>query len=408
MSKNKKHYYPEANQNVDFSKMEEEVLKFWNENNIFEKSIEQRENKDKNKEEEFVFYDGPPFANGLPHYGHLLTGYTKDAFARYQTMNGKKVDRRFGWDCHGLPAEMGVEKESGISGKQAIEEYGIKNFNNLCKESVLRYTNEWKSYVARMGRWVDFDGGYKTMDNTYMESVIWVFKQLYDKGLLYEDFRVMPYSWMCQTPLSNFETTMDNSYRERADKAITVKFEIDFENSLSGSKSEKMLDELREKVKQDSHKENTKLYLLAWTTTPWTLPSNLALTVGLDINYVLIKKDGEYYILGKDTLPKYSKDLNNGEEGKFEILANFKGNDMIGWKYKPLFPYLLKLQEVQNSQNVYTIIHADFVTTTDGTGIVHTAPGFGEDDQNACKQFGIPTICPVDEKGCFDTKIFEE
>ena len=182
----KKKYYPDADQNLNFAKMEEGILDFWNKNKIFEESIDIRKNG-----EEFVFYDGPPFANGLPHYGHMLAGYIKDTFARYQTMKGKKVERVFGWDCHGLPAEMGVEKETGISGRKAIEEYGIDKFNDLCKSSVMKYVNEWKHYVNRTGRWVDFDNGYKTMDLKYMESVIWVFKQLYDKGLLYEDFRVI-------------------------------------------------------------------------------------------------------------------------------------------------------------------------------------------------------------------------
>ena len=272
----KQKYYPDVEQNLNFAKMEEEILEFWNKNQVFEKSIDIRDNGD-----EFVFYDGPPFATGLPHQGHLIANYTKDTFARYKTMKGKRVERVFGWDCHGLPAEMGVEKQSGISGRKAIEDYGIDKFNDLCKNFVLKYVNEWKHYVNRSGRWVDFDNGYKTMNLNYMESVMWVFKQLYDKGLLYEDFRVMPYSWTCQTPLSNFETKQDNSYRERADKAITVKF--------------KLTDEAVEKLKGKLNEKNIILNykflilnFLAWTTTPWTLPSNLALTINKENDYVLI------------------------------------------------------------------------------------------------------------------------
>lgn len=382
----KKQYYPKANQNPSFSKIEEDVLKFWEDSNVFEESIKIRESGDKTEnKDEFVFYDGPPFANGLPHYGHLLAGYIKDTYARYQTQNGKKVERRFGWDCHGLPAEMGVEKESGVSGKVAIEEFGVGKFNELCRSSVVKYTSEWKDYVSRAGRWVDFDGGYKTMDLNYMESVIWVFKQLYDKGLLYEDYRVMPYSWKCQTPLSNFETKMDNSYRERADKAITVKFKLE-EVPL---------------FIRDNHPEVKEIKVLAWTTTPWTLPSNLALTVGEEIEYVLVKKDDEHLIIGEDLLKKHKKELAIDEEGNFDIVSRFKGEKLLSLKYEPLLPYLKDLEEVKNSARAFTIIGGDFVTTEDGTGIVHTASGFGEDDQRVCKAHGIPTVCPVDDAGNF-------
>jgi len=399
-----KKYYPQPQQTPDFAQIEESVLKFWEDEKVFEESLRIREDgDDKNCDKEFVFYDGPPFANGLPHYGHLLAGYIKDTFARYKTMQGKKVDRRFGWDCHGLPAEMGIEKETGISGRKAIEGYGIEKFNNHCRESVLRYSQEWKDYVIRAGRWVDFDGGYKTMDLNYMESVIWVFKELYKKGLLYEDFRVMPYSWKCQTPLSNFETTMDNSYRERADKAVTVKFE---------------LEEVPEFILEVCP-EIKSVKVLAWTTTPWTLPSNLALTIGEDIYYSVLKiNNDECYILSLPAVlkyfPDYASPCGSGtvedliDEEKAKKLANqfsIKGSQLIGLKYKPLFPYLTKLKEVQGSEKSYTIIAGDFVTTEDGTGIVHTAPGFGEDDQLACKKVGIPTVCPVDDAGCFTSVV---
>jgi len=213
-------FYTKINPNPDFAKLEQEIQKFWLENMVFEESVKQFNNNNKN----FVFYDGPPFANGLPHYGHLLTGFVKDIFARYQTQIGNKAERRFGWDTHGLPVEMEVEKELSVSGRVAIEEYGIDKFNQACSNSVMKYQSEWKDYVLRQGRWVDFDNSYKTMDLNYMESVLWAFKELYKKGYLYEDLRVMPYSWACQTPLSNFETRLDNSYREKESKAVTVKF----------------------------------------------------------------------------------------------------------------------------------------------------------------------------------------
>jgi isoleucyl-tRNA synthetase len=367
----KQKYYPDLEQNLELSKMEEKILEFWNKNNIFEKSIKQRDDN-----ADYVFYDGPPFATGLPHQGHLIANYTKDSFARYHTMLGKKVERVFGWDCHGLPAEMGVEKETKISGRKAIEDYGIEKFNNLCRQYVQRYVDEWKYYVNRSGRWVDFDNGYKTMDLKYMESTLWVFKQLYDKGLVYEDFRVMPYSWTCQTPLSNFETKQDNSYREKADKAVTVKFEI----------CEKFFD------------GRTDVFALAWTTTPWTLPSNLALAVNKDVDYVMVAVENpkkQYLILGKDALQKYKKEIQG------EVIEEFKGERLLGVHYKPLFDYLTDLKDVQNSNNAYSILHGDFVSTADGVGIVHMAPGFGEDDNVVCKKAGIPTICPVDDAGKF-------
>ncbi len=403
----KKSHYPEANQNLDFAKMEEEILRFWQAEKIFEKSVEIRNfsaeidednvspvlepcalkdhascRHKKEERPEFVFYDGPPFANGLPHYGHLLTGFIKDIFARYQTMQGKKVERRFGWDTHGLPVEMETEKEltakegKQISGQIAIQEYGIEKFNNACRESVMRYADDWENYVTRQGRFVDFKNSYKTMDVNYMESVIWAFKELFDKGLLYEDFRVVPYSWACQTPLSNFETRMDNSYRQKASKAVTVKFELEKTPEFLDAKS---------------------VSLVAWTTTPWTLPSNLGLAVGKEIDYAAIKKGDEILILAEGLLEKFAKDFSD-----FEKVANLKGSELVGLKYKPLFPYL-----VEKTKNSYQILHGDFVTTEEGTGIVHLAPGFGEDDQLLCKANGIPTLCPVDEGGKFNSEIFD-
>ena len=389
---NKKKYYPEANNNITNKELEEGVLKFWEEDKTFEKSINNRD-----KREEFTFYDGPPFANGLPHYGHLLASYIKDTIARYQTMKGKKVLRQFGWDCHGLPAEMNAEKGLGISGRKAVEAYGIDKFNEFCKKDAMRYVNEWKQYITRCGRWVDFDNGYKTMNLNYMESVIHVFKTLYEKGLLYEDFRVMPYSWKCQTPLSNSEAKMDNSYRERADKAVTVKFKL----------KKECLEEFQKRIGIFNFQFSIfNFYVLAWTTTPWTLPSNLALTVNKNFDYLLIKfpQNDDYAIIGKSLLSKYKKELADAE-GNFNIVAEFKGEKLLGLHYEPLLPYLKDLQEVKESENAFSIIHGDFVTTEDGTGIVHTAPGFGEDDNNVCKPMGIPTVCPVDDGGCFTSVV---
>ncbi len=395
----KQKYYPEANQNLDFAKMEEEILRFWFDQKIFEKSVESRNFSNDLDEDnvspilnpcalkdhtncrheapstkhEFVFYDGPPFANGLPHYGHLLTGFIKDLVARYQTMKGKKVERRFGWDTHGLPVEMEVEKELGVSGQIAIQEYGIEKFNDSCRKSVMKYADDWENYVTRQGRFVDFKNSYKTMDLSYMESVIWAFNQLFEKGLLYEDFRVVPYSWACQTPLSNFETRMDNSYRQKASKAVTVKFEL--ENSPFGERTS----------------------MVAWTTTPWTLPSNLGLAVGKNIDYAVLKKGDEFLILADGLVEKFAKDF-----GDFEKIKTVKGADLVGLKYKPLFPYL-----VEKTKNSFVVLHGDFVSTEEGTGIVHLAPGFGEDDQLLCKANGIPTLCPVDEGGKFTSEIFD-
>ena len=383
---NLKNSYPNPNQNFNLAKIEEDILDFWNKNNIFEKSINNRSNNN-----DFVFYDGPPFANGLPHYGHLLTGFIKDIFARYQTMKGSKVERRFGWDTHGLPVEMETEKELSsqenkkISGQIAIQEYGIAKFNNACQKSVMKYSNEWEYYVTRQGRFVDFKNSYKTMDVNYMESVIWAFKELYDKGLIYQDLRVVPYSWSCQTPLSNFETRMDNSYRQKTSKAVTVKFIIEQDNSIY-------------------QKYNlNKLSLLAWTTTPWTLPSNLALAVNSKIEYSIVKiNNNEAVIIASKLLDKYQKEFTD-----HQILSNISGQELVNTKYQPLLPYFLENDKVQKSKNAFTVLDAQFVTIEDGTGIVHIAPAFGEDDQILSKANNIPTICPVDEGGKFSNEIFD-
>jgi isoleucyl-tRNA synthetase len=279
-----------------FANIEKKVLAFWQENKIFNLSIGQR-SKDGGYNQEYVFFDGPPFANGLPHYGHLLTGFVKDAFARYHTMLGKKVERRFGWDCHGLPAEMESEKELNISGRNAIKTYGIDKFNQHCKESVMRYTQQWVDYVNRQARWVDFQRGYKTMDVDYIESVMWAFKTLYNKGLLYEDYRVMPYSWKCESTLSNFETRMDNSYRKKTSKSVTVRFELESMPAFI----------------KEAYPEAKRAFLLVWTTTPWTLPSNLALAVNKDMEYAMINKQDSVYILAKDLQEKYEEVISKME-----------------------------------------------------------------------------------------------
>lgn len=365
--------YPEVDPSPSFPKMEEATLASWKKDGTFERSIENRPAGEKGANE-FTFYDGPPFANGLPHFGHILTGYVKDVIPRYQTMKGQRVERRFGWDCHGLPAEMATEKEIGVSGRTQIVEYGIEKFNKHCGDSVQRYTKEWEQFVTRQSRWVDFDDDYKTMDTPYMESVMWAFKELWDKGYIYEGFRVMPYSWAMQTPLSNFETRLDNAYRERQDPALTVRFEL---------------------IPADgADDDNGPMDVLAWTTTPWTLPSNLALAVGKDIEYTIYEQDGRRFVIGTAAHAKYASEL----EGATAV-GTLQGSELVGRKYKPLFPYFAK------HENAFQILSADFVNTDDGTGVVHMAPGFGEDDMETCKEYDIEVVCPVDDGGCFTLKV---
>ena len=275
MTENKK--FPKLNPKPNFSSIEQSVLEIWKRDNTFKESVEKKVN------EEFVFYDGPPFANGLPHYGHLLTGFVKDIIPRFQTMLGKKVDRRFGWDCHGLPAEMESEKELGLSGRAEIINFGVEKFNDHCQTSVMKYTKEWEKSVDRQARWVDFENDYKTMDLSYMESVIWAFKELWKKGLIYEKDRVMPYSWKAETPISNFETRLDDSYREREDPAVTVKIHL---------------------INNENF-QNTSI--LIWTTTPWTLPSNLGIAVNENLDYLLMSNTKEDLIIGEFALKNTKK-----------------------------------------------------------------------------------------------------
>ena len=359
--------YPDVDPQPSFPEIERAVIERWTAERTFQRSVEDRPAG----ENEFVFYDGPPFANGLPHYGHLITSYIKDVIPRYQTLKGRRVERRFGWDCHGLPAEMETEKELGVSGRQQIIDYGIARFNEHCRTSVLKYTREWERYVNRAARWVDFENDYKTLDLTYMESVIWAVKQLHEKGLLYEGYKVMPYSWKAQTPLSLHETRLDDSYRERQDPAITVRFTL---HPMAG--------------------EDMPTDLLAWTTTPWTLPSNLALAVGEDIEYAVFEADGRRFIVGAEARGKFEKEI--GDQGP---VGTVMGRDLVGRTYEPLFPYFAE------TENAFRVLSAEFVNTDEGTGTVHLAPGFGEDDMAACEAAGIGVVCPVDDEGKFTSEV---
>ena len=371
--------YENVDPKVNFSEQEEKILEFWKEKGIFKKSISQREGCD-----EYVFYDGPPFATGLPHFGHFIPSTIKDIIPRYQTMKGKKVERRFGWDCHGLPVENLIEKELGLNSKTDIENYGVANFNEACRDSVLRYVNEWKQTITRLGRWVDFDNDYKTMNPDYMESIWWVMKSLWEKGLLYEGHYILPYCPRCSTVLSNHELAT-GGYKDVHDPAITIRFKV-----VKAGPSI-----------NDDEITNGKTYFLAWTTTPWTLPSNLGLTAGPDIDYVKVKDGDEYYILAQARLGAYYK---NPED--YQIIWTKKGSELLGCKYEPLFPYFASLETNEDgSDGAFRVFNADFVSTEDGTGIVHTAPGFGEDDNKVFKGSGVPTVCPVDNECKFTAEV---
>jgi isoleucyl-tRNA synthetase len=372
-------HYPEIPSQPNYPSIEEEIIKFWDADSTFQTSIDIREGN-----KEIVFYDGPPFANGLPHYGHLLTGFVKDAMPRYFTMRGNKVQRRFGWDCHGLPAETEAEKNLHVVGRNQINSLGVDVFNNYCRTSVMKYVKEWEYYVKRSGRWVDFENDYKTMDMPFMESVIWAFAELHKNGLIYEDYRVLPYCWECETPLSNFETRQDDAYRERLDTAATVLFELTQESV----------------AKLDLLPKGIRTKIGVWTTTPWTLPSNLALAVGRDISYVLVQRDvdtaQEILIIAEARYTQYSDMLENPV-----ILGTVMGHELVSLDYIPLFGYFA------NTQNAFVVLEGDFVSTEEGTGIVHLAPGFGEDDQRVCTENAIPIVCPVDSQGRFEDTIGE-
>ncbi|AUI60507.1 isoleucine--tRNA ligase [Amycolatopsis sp. BJA-103] len=358
-----------------FPESEKRVLAYWEADRTFQASIDARD-PGVNGSNEYVFYDGPPFANGLPHYGHLLTGYVKDLVPRYQTMKGKRVERRFGWDTHGLPAELEAMRQLGITEKAEIDAMGIDVFNDACRESVLRYTGEWQDYVTRQARWVDFDNDYKTLDVKYMESVIWAFKQLWDKGLVYEGYRVLPYCWRDETPLSNHELRMDDDvYASRQDPAVTVGFRLEGnDNELDGT------------------------YLLIWTTTPWTLPSNLATAVHPDVRYVVVEseaQEGKRFLLAEARVASYAREL--GEEPA--VVGHYTGTELLGTRYAPPFPYFA------GHENAHRVLSADYVTTEDGTGIVHIAPAYGEEDKAVTDAVGIVPVTPVDAQGKFDATV---
>lgn len=357
-----------------FPEIEERILRYWDEDGTFQASVANRETGE-NGENEFVFYDGPPFANGLPHYGHLLTGYVKDVVPRYETMRGRRVERRFGWDTHGLPAELEAMSQLGIKTKEEILELGIEDFNAKCRSSVLKYTGEWREYVTRQARWVDFDNDYKTLNPPYMESVIWAFKQLYDKGLVYEGFRVLPYCWNDQTPLSNHELRMDDDvYKNRQDPSVTLGFRLE-----------------------------TGELALVWTTTPWTVPSNLAMAVNPEVDYVVVESEftgrTERYVIAEARLAAHTREL--GEEAAERVVERLKGSDLVGRRYTPPFSYF------KGHDKSHVILPAGYVTVEDGTGIVHIAAAFGEEDKQLTDQYGITPVVPVGADGRFTYPVID-
>ncbi len=382
-----------------FSVMEEEVLNFWEKNKIFEQSLDKE-----SPQGDYIFYDGPPFATGLPHYGHFVASIMKDAVPRYWAMKGYHVDRRWGWDCHGLPVENLAEKEKGLKNRQDIEKLGVDNFNEYCESIVMRYANEWKAIIRRLGRWVDMENDYKTMNPDYMESIWWVFKALWEKNLIYKGYKPMHICPRCGTTLSNFE--VGQGYKDIKDLSATVKFELE---------------------------EEPGTYLLAWTTTPWTLIGNVALAVNKDVDYIKVRikkiegnlkiniKEGETYIFAKELTEKiWGGNLGVIEESKtgdkvinlpnginifFEEVANFYGKELVGKKYKPLFNYYSSDKNLENKENGWKIYAEDFVTTEEGTGIVHIAPAFGEDDMNLGQKYDLPFIQHVDMFGKFKPEV---
>ncbi|MFP6836109.1 MAG: isoleucine--tRNA ligase, partial [Pseudomonadales bacterium] len=343
-----------------FVDMEHQILEFWEEDQVFQQTLENTREK-----KPYIFYDGPPFATGLPHHGHIVASTIKDIVPRYWTMKGRHVLRRFGWDCHGLPIEHEIDKQLNMSAQQAVEEMGVAGYNRQCRAIVQRYVGEWRHTITRLGRWVDFDDDYKTMDSFYMESLWWVFKQLWDQGLIYQGVKVMPVSTALGTPLSNFEA--NQNYMDVQDPAITVLFKL---------------------VDEDA-------YLAAWTTTPWTLPSNLAMCVGPDIEYVKVHDPqiGADIYLAADRV---------GDFGDFEIRSTLKGRDLVGRSYEPLFPYFADEAE----RGGFVVVMDEYVTTESGTGMVHQAPAFGEDDHRIAKAAGMQSfVCPVTAYGIFTEEV---
>jgi len=377
----------------DLPGVETDVLAYWAADGTFVASVEARP-AGENGANEFVFYDGPPFANGMPHYGHLLTGFAKDVVPRYQTMRGRRVERRFGWDTHGLPAELEAERVLGITTKSQIEEMGIAAFNDACRASVMEYADVWREYVTRQARWVDFDNDYKTLDPGFMESVIWAFKRLYDQGLAYSGYRVLPYCWHDQTPLSNHELGMDaDVYADRQDRTVTVTFPFVGEAAQAAGL--------------------TGVKALAWTTTPWTLPTNEALAVGADVDYVVVPAgidgtragDGSF-LLAQALLAAHAKDLGyeSADAAAAAVTRTLTGAELAGLRYTPLFESFTDVEQWGTAE-AWQVLVGDFVTTDDGTGIVHLAPAYGEVDKDACDAAGIPTIVSVDAGGVFTSAV---
>lgn len=376
MDPSKKRYQP-VDTKTPLAKQEESILAFWKKECIFETTIGKDIGGEKAQSYAtrplYSFYDGPPFATGLPHYGHLLAGTIKDVIPRYKTMKGYLVPRRFGWDCHGLPVENEIEKSQGLSGASSIEEFGIARFNEECRKIVLRYTEEWKSIVERFGRWVDFTETYKTMDKTFMESVWWVFASLWKKGLVYKGYKVMPFSTKLGTPLSNFEAS--ENYKDVNDPSVVIKVSLEDQPHRS---------------------------LLVWTTTPWTLVSNLAITAGPDIDYVVLRqkeKPEDEFVIAKERISFVFPEW----ETTCEIVQEIKGKELAGLRYKPLFPYFASMKQ----DGAFRVITDSFVQLGDGTGLVHTAPGFGEDDFYACQKASIPVVCPVDHNGLYTSEVID-
>ena len=371
---------------VAFPAMEEGILAFWKEDSTFEKSLKKNEGK-----ERYKFYDGPPFATGLPHYGHLLAGTIKDIVPRYQTMRGKYVERRFGWDTHGLPIEALAQDALGVAGAPEIKKLGIDKFNEQCRSMVLKYVSEWRKTVTRMGRWVDFDHDYKTMQPEFMETIWWVFKQLWNQGRVYKSHRIMPYSWKLSTPLSNFEA--GSNYKDVQDPTVTVRTPV--VSFPEGSRLASLV--------SGPQSERPVVYLLVWTTTPWTLPENLAMCAGANIDYVAVRDVTDeakpVYIMAKLRLPAIFK-----KPEQYEIIAEFKGTELKGTSYEPIFPYFAD----KAAEGAFKVLNDDYVTTDDGVGIVHIAPAYGEDDFRVCKEAGMTAfVDPLDDACAFTDAIPE-
>ena len=371
---------------VAFPAMEEGILAFWKEDSTFEKSLKKNEGK-----ERYKFYDGPPFATGLPHYGHLLAGTIKDIVPRYQTMRGKYVERRFGWDTHGLPIEALAQDALGVAGAPEIKKLGIDKFNEQCRSMVLKYVSEWRKTVTRMGRWVDFDHDYKTMQPEFMETIWWVFKQLWNQGRVYKSHRIMPYSWKLSTPLSNFEA--GSNYKDVQDPTVTVRTPV--VSFPEGSRLASLV--------SGPQSERPVVYLLVWTTTPWTLPENLAMCAGANIDYVAVRDVTDeakpVYVMAKLRLPAIFK-----KPEQYEIVAEFKGTELKGTTYEPIFPYFAD----KKAEGAFQVLNDDYVTTDDGVGIVHIAPAYGEDDFRVCKEAGMTAfVDPLDDACAFTDAIPE-